>query len=120
MFQRLHHMQLAMPKGEEDAARTFFGDVLGMTEVEKPPVLAARGGAWFRAGEVELHLGVDEEFVADRKAHPGILVDDLDTLVDSLRAAGQDVSWDGDFPGYRRLYAHDPFGNRLEFLQVCT
>jgi len=108
MFQRLHHMQLAMPKGEEDAARTFFGDVLGMTEVEKPPVLAARGGAWFRAGEVELHLGVEEEFVAACKAHPGILVDDLDVIVEWLRGAGQDVSWDGDFPGYRRVYAYAP------------
>jgi len=65
-------------------------------------------------------IAIPTRLVAARKAHPGILVDDLDTLVDSLCAAGQDVSWDGDFPGYRRLYAHDPFGNRLEFLQVCT
>ncbi len=113
-------MQLAMPQGEEAAARAFFVDVLEMTELDKPPVLAARGGAWFRAGGVELHLGVEADFRAAAKAHPGILVDNLDHLVSQLHAAGQDVSWDRDFPGYRRIYAHDPFGNRLEFLEPSS
>lgn len=117
MYAALHHVQLAMPPGAEAEARTFFGDVLGMTEIAKPPVLAARGGAWFRAGGVELHLGVEEEFQPARKAHPGIQVTDLDELVGRLGAAGQPVQWDADFPGFRRIYAHDPFGNRLEFLQ---
>jgi catechol 2,3-dioxygenase-like lactoylglutathione lyase family enzyme len=117
MFAGLHHAQLAMPPGEEEAARAFFVGVLGMAEIEKPPVLAARGGAWFRAGGLELHLGVEDGFQPARKAHPGILVSDLDGVVGRLRAAGQDVTWDGDFPGFRRVYAHDPFGNRLEFLQ---
>lgn len=68
-------------------------------------------------GDVELHLGVEEDFRPARKGHPGVLVDDLDAVVRRLRAAGQDVEWDGDFPGYRRVYANDPFGNRLEFLE---
>ena len=117
VFEGLHHAQLAMPLGEEAAARAFYAGVLGMTEVEKPPVLAARGGAWFRAGGLELHLGVEEAFGPARKAHPGVLVSDLDEVVRRLGAAGQDVTWDADFPGFRRVYAHDPFGNRLEFLQ---
>jgi catechol 2,3-dioxygenase-like lactoylglutathione lyase family enzyme len=117
VFEALHHVQLAMPGGGEDAARSFFVGVLGMTEIDKPPVLAARGGAWFRAGGLELHLGVEDDFRPARKAHPGILVGDLDEVVRRLRAADQDVAWDGDFPGFRRVYAHDPFGNRLEFLQ---
>ena len=116
-FEGLHHAQLAMPRGAEAAARAFYAGVLGMTEVEKPPVLAARGGAWFRAGGLELHLGVEEAFGPARKAHPGVLVSDLDEVVRRLGAAGQDVTWDADFPGFRRVYAHDPFGNRLEFLQ---
>jgi len=116
-FDRLHHMQLAMPRAEEQVARDFFVGVLGMTEVDKPPVLAARGGAWFRAGDVELHLGIEDNFRPARKGHPGIVVTDLDDVVHRLTESGQDVSWDADFPGFRRVYAHDPFGNRLEFLQ---
>lgn len=119
-FARLHHMQLAMPAGAEAEARSFFVDVLGMAEVEKPADLAARGGAWFRAGDVELHLGVEDDFRPARKAHPGILVTDLDDVVRRLSAAGQDVAWDGLFPGFRRVYAHDPFGNRMEFLQPLS
>jgi catechol 2,3-dioxygenase-like lactoylglutathione lyase family enzyme len=117
MFERLHHAQLAMPAGAEDQARAFYVDALGMTEIAKPPVLAARGGAWFAAGGVELHLGVEAEFRPARKAHPGILVSDLDGLGARLAAGGTAPEWDGEFPGHRRFYATDPFGNRLEFLQ---
>lgn len=117
VFEGLHHAQLAMPRGEEEAARAFYAGVLGMTEVGKPPVLAARGGAWFRAGGLELHLGVEEDFGPARKAHPGILVADLDEVVRRLRGGGQEVTWDADLPGFRRVYAADPFGDRLEFLQ---
>jgi len=82
-------------------------------DVDKPPVLAACGGVWFRAGAVELHLGVEEDFRPARKAHPGIVVTDLDGLVERLARANQPLRWDTDFPGFRRVYAHDPFGNRL-------
>ena len=117
MFTGLHHVQLAMPPGQEDLARTFFGTALGMQEIAKPPVLAARGGAWFRSAGLELHLGVEDEFQPARKAHPGILVDNLDEVAGRLATTGQYVTWDSDFPGFRRCYAHDPFGNRLEFLE---
>ncbi|HEY1989407.1 MAG TPA: VOC family protein [Acidimicrobiales bacterium] len=117
MYAGLHHMQLAMPPGGEPDARRFFVDVLGMTEVPKPPVLAARGGAWFSSGGLELHLGVEDDFRPAKKGHPGILVDDIEDIVRRLAAAGQEATWDGDFPGFRRVYAADPFGNRLEFLE---
>ena len=119
-FDRLHHMQLAMPQNAEQDASDFFVGVLGMIEIDKPPALAARGGAWFRAGAVELHLGVEENFRPARKGHPGILVTDLDDVVRRLVEAGQNVSWDADFPGFLRVYAHDPFGNRLEFLESAS
>lgn len=114
---RLHHVQLATPAGREDVLREFFVGVLGMTEIPKPPVLAARGGVWFRAGSAEIHFGVESDFRPARKAHPGILVDDLDVVAGRLGAAGHDVIWDGDFPGYRRIHVDDPNGNRLELLQ---
>lgn len=117
MFDRVHHVQLAMPRGAEAAAQAFYVEVLGMTEVDKPSVLAARGGAWFRAGAVELHLGVEDDFRPARNGHPGILVHDLADVVPRLHDAGQRVTWDSDLPGYRRVYAQDPFGNRLEFLE---
>jgi catechol 2,3-dioxygenase-like lactoylglutathione lyase family enzyme len=114
---RLHHVQLAAPRGSEEALRHFYGKVLGMTEVPKPPVLAARGGAWFRCGAVELHLGIEEDFRPARKAHPGIVVADIDALVRRLGEHGLGVEWDDNFPGFRRCYVADPHGNRLEFLQ---
>jgi catechol 2,3-dioxygenase-like lactoylglutathione lyase family enzyme len=116
-FVRLHHVQLAIPVGGEAACRAFWGDTLGMTELVKPPVLAARGGCWFGGGGLEVHLGVEQDFVPALKAHPGVLVKDLAGLAHRLEAAGVPVKWDGEFPGFSRCYADDPFGNRLEFLE---
>ena len=113
----LHHVQLAAPAGSEDALRAFYDDLLGIPEVAKPPVLAARGGVWFRSAGVEIHVGVEAGFRPARKAHPGLLVDDLDGLVARLAAGGVAVDRDGDFPGYRRCYVTDPVGNRVELLE---
>ncbi len=106
-----------MPPGQEEAARAFYGPVLGLTEIAKPAVLAARGGAWFRGDGIELHLGVEEDFRPAAKAHPGLLVADIDERAGRLERAGYLVRWDGEFPGMRRCYTADPFGNRLELLQ---
>lgn len=116
-FTGLHHVQLAIPPDGEDEARRFYAGVLGMTELEKPPVLAARGGCWFRSGGWEIHLGVEPGFLPAKKAHPGILVHGLDELGARLAGAGVPVEWDDNFPGHRRFYAQDPHGNRLEFLE---
>lgn len=116
-FTGLHHVQLAIPVGSEDQARAFYGGVLGMQELDKPSVLAARGGCWFRAGGWEIHLGVDTPFTPARKAHPGVLVENIDSLAARLVAADLVVEWDDNFPGHRRFYASDPFENRLEFLE---
>ena len=116
----LDHVQIAMPPGGEEAARAFYGGVLGLDEVPKPAPMMANGGAWFRSGGVELHLGAEPDFEPARKAHPALRVDDLDDL-DELaarcEAAGYTPHWDGRYPGMRRFYVHDPFGNRIEILQ---
>jgi catechol 2,3-dioxygenase-like lactoylglutathione lyase family enzyme len=112
----IHHVQVAAPRGSEDVLRAFYGGVLGLAEVAKPADLAARGGAWFQAGAVALHLGVEEPFAPARKAHPGLLVDDLDALAARVEAAGYRVEW-GRLPGFRRFHTADPYGNRLELLQ---
>ncbi|MDT0186043.1 VOC family protein [Microbacterium sp. ARD31] len=113
----LHHVQLALPPSGEEACRRFYVDVLGLTEVQKPPVLAARGGLWVRADDLEIHLGVEQAFSPQKKAHPGILVADIDALATRLDAHGWPFTWDADFPGMRRFYTEDNNGNRLEFLQ---
>jgi catechol 2,3-dioxygenase-like lactoylglutathione lyase family enzyme len=115
----LDHVQLAAPPGCEREARRFFGELLGLPEIDKPPVLAARGGAWFRCGPQQVHVGVDAEFAAARKAHPALRVDtreELDALASRLAGAGVAVRWDDEIPDVPRFFAADPWGNRLEFL----
>ncbi|NJC24006.1 catechol 2,3-dioxygenase-like lactoylglutathione lyase family enzyme [Arthrobacter pigmenti] len=112
----LHHILLAIPAGSEDECRAFYVGVLGLTEVEKPADLAARGGLWVRGDNLEVHLGVEEDFTPQKKAHPGILVQNLNDLAARVEAHGLTPKWDDGFPGMRRFYLNDNNGNRLEFL----
>jgi len=116
---RLDHVQLAIPKGSEALCRAFYCDLLGWREVEKPPILATRGGLWLDIGDGQIHLGVEDDFRPARKAHPALLVADLDALVTKFRAAGVTVAFDEAIPGVRRFYANDPVGNRLEFVEAA-
>jgi predicted enzyme related to lactoylglutathione lyase len=117
MLVAVDHVQLAAPPGSEDRLRAYYAGVLGMTETPKPPALATRGGCWFRAGAVRLHLGIEPDFRPARKAHPGLRVRDIDTYAARLTARGATVTWDDTLPGHRRFYSEDPVGNRLEFLE---
>lgn len=112
----MDHVQLAIPEGGEPAARRFFGDLLGMREVPKPANLSP-SGCWFESGAVSLHIGVDPNFRAARKAHPALLVDDLAGLRAVIEAAGHETSDDKPVAGYERFFTHDPFGNRIELMQ---
>lgn len=112
----LHHVQVCCPSGGEPEVRSFYGNLLGLTEVPKPAELAGRGGVWFRGAGYELHVGVEEPFSPARKAHPAFLVDDVAGLAAALEAAGCRVSWDSNFPGYRRFHTFDLHGNRVELL----
>jgi catechol 2,3-dioxygenase-like lactoylglutathione lyase family enzyme len=114
----IDHVQVAAPRGCEQAARDFYSGLLGLEEIEKPEPLRARGGAWFRAGAQQLHVGVEEPFAPARKAHPGLVAGDLDDLRARLVAAGCDVHDDDVLVDARRFYVHDPFGNRLEVRQA--
>ncbi|GHC61982.1 VOC family protein [Streptomyces flavofungini] len=117
MLAAVDHVQLAAPPGSEGALRAFYVDVLGMAEVLKPPVLAGRGGCWFEAGAVRLHLGIEADFRPARKAHPGLLVSGIEAYAARVAALGARVTWDDHLPGHRRFYSEDPVGNRLEFLE---
>ena len=112
-----HHVQLAMPAGEEPRAEAFYSGVLGLERIEKPAELAARGGCWFHGDGIELHLGVEQDFRPARKAHLALLVDGLDDLEQRLLGRGVEVTRDTELEGHRRFYVDDPFGNRLELIE---
>lgn len=114
----IDHVQIAMPAGEEEKAREFYINLLGFTEIPKPPELAKRGGIWFQSESVQLHLGVEADFKAARKAHPAFLVEDLNSLITNLASAGYETDTSQPpLDGYRRAHIFDPFGNRIELME---
>lgn len=114
---RIDHVLIAMPMGREAEARAFYSGMLGLAEKAKPPQLAARGGCWFESGVVTVHLGVDKNFVAARKAHPAFIVDDLAGIESKLKQAGYKVTEDEPIEGCDRRHVDDPFGNRIELIE---
>ncbi|BDZ48643.1 glyoxalase [Frondihabitans sucicola] len=125
---RLHHVQVSMPAAQEELARLFYRDAVGLTEVDKPASLIGRGGCWFRAFSgknviAEIHLGVDDPFVPAKKAHPALVVDsihELEAMGQRIESGGFEVSWAerDTLEGYARFHARDGFGNRFEVLTV--
>ena len=113
----VHHVQLAMPPGQEEVAEVFYAGSLGMERVPKPAHLAGRGGCWFRGSGLELHLGIEEGFRPSAKAHPALRVEGLAALRGSLERAGAELSEDTQLDGHDRCYVQDPFGNRLELIE---
>ena len=117
MITGLDHVQVAAPPDTEREARHFYGELLGLPELPKPEGVADTGGAWFACGPQQLHVGVQDPFLASRKAHPGFAVAaaaDLDAFAERLAAAGAPVRWDDRLAGVRRFYTEDPWGNRIE------
>jgi catechol 2,3-dioxygenase-like lactoylglutathione lyase family enzyme len=114
----IDHVQIDMPPGEEEKARAFYINMLGFVEIPKPAELAKRGGAWFQSGNVQLHLGVETDFKAARKAHPAFIVSDLDALIALVQGAGYEADTSQPpLDGYKRAHVFDPFGNRIELMQ---
>ena len=118
VFTAIDHVQLAMPVGEEEAARRFYRDLLGMVEIPKPAELAKRGGCWFESGSVQLHLGVEVDFRPAKKAHPALRCRDYDVLTSRLGTAGVEVKPDESIAAVRRCHVSDPFGNRIELISL--
>jgi catechol 2,3-dioxygenase-like lactoylglutathione lyase family enzyme len=116
----IDHILLAMPPGEEAKARDFYGGVLLLQEKVKPDALAGRGGAWFTNGTIEVHLGVEKDFRAARKAHPAFVVRDLQGFIARARRHGCEIADDEPLPGYDRIFLYDPFGNRLELIEPTS
>jgi catechol 2,3-dioxygenase-like lactoylglutathione lyase family enzyme len=116
VFTAIDHVQLAMPRGEEEKARQFYCRILGMTEVAKPAELAKRGGCWFASGDVQIHLGVEEDFRPAKKAHPALRCGNYAELTTKLQRAGVETTLDTTIPGMERCHIQDCFGNRIELI----
>ncbi len=111
---RLSHVNVTMPPGGEAAARAFYGGLLGLREIPKPEILRSRGGVWFDAGDLDIHLSVEEgRGGPDSYRHFGLGCTEVDALREKLHRAG--VAMDAGRPvPWKRFLIHDPFGNRIE------
>lgn len=116
----IHHVQVAIPAGGEDAARAFYGGLLGLHEIGKPQALRGRGGVWFSTGSLDLHLGVDPDFRPATKAHVAYIVTDLNAVRGGLAGAGYTIREDAPLPGLVRFFVDDPFGNRVEVVSLAA
>jgi catechol 2,3-dioxygenase-like lactoylglutathione lyase family enzyme len=115
----IDHVQVLMPTGGDRDARRFYGELLGLREVPKPPEVSPRGGCWFvGVGGTAIHVGVDQRFLPAGKAHPALIVVDLDATRRALVAGGARVVEDESGLPVRRCYTHDPFGNRIELVEA--
>jgi len=113
----IDHVQTAIPVGGETVARAYYGGVLGLSEIAKPAAMAARGGCWFAVGDRQLHLGVEADFRAAKKAHVALATDHLPALRGAIGTAGYACFADDPVDGRARFFTHDPFGNRIEFIE---
>ena len=113
----LDHVQIAAPIGCEDAAREFYGQILGLKEIAKPTTLTP-SGVWFDLGAHQLHVGIQTPFTPALKAHVGLACrpDKIGEIATRLTKSGHPVSWDTRLPNARRFFCSDPWGNRLEIL----
>ena len=111
---RLSHVNITMPPGAEAAAHAFYGQLLGLKEIPKPESLRTRGGVWFDAGGLDIHVSAEENrFGADVRRHFGLECPDVEKLRAQLEAAGVKTE-DGRPAPWKRFFVHDPFGNRIE------
>lgn len=116
MIKQIDHIQLAAPKDCTEECRRFWGELLQLQEIEKPADLKNNGGCWFSIGMQDLHIGVEEPFSPNKKAHPAFQVADLNAVRHALRSAGYPIYESDPLPYAQRFFTTDPFGNRLEFL----
>lgn len=115
-FKRLDHVQICIPKGQEDQARHFYTNIIGLTEIPKPEQLIPNGGLWYRIADIQLHIGT-EDHISTSKRHPAFEVEHLDTIKKYLIGQNVKIKEEIQIPGQQRFSFIDPFDNRIELLE---
>jgi catechol 2,3-dioxygenase-like lactoylglutathione lyase family enzyme len=111
---RLSHVNITIPKGAEDIARRFYGELLKLPEIPKPESIRNRGGVWFDAGGLDVHVSIEESRTGpDAYRHFGLECAEVDALRKHLELAGVTTE-DGRPAPWKRFFVRDPFGNRIE------
>jgi len=121
MNANIDHVNVTVPKSLEDAAKRFYGIVMGLQEVPKPEASRARGGAWYQLGPLQLHLSIEGPLGDNciSKRHVCYTVANLTEAEQRFRSAGVEIIADDQpMPGWSRFYVRDPGGNRLEIAQA--
>jgi catechol 2,3-dioxygenase-like lactoylglutathione lyase family enzyme len=117
---RVQHVSLPMPADGLSAARRFWCDILGLTEIPRPPALPGPG-LWLAIGDQEIHCYAERdapELNARSHRHPCLQAPDVAALRAHLEAAGVPTEDDdGEIPGRPRFFAADPFANTIEFVE---
>jgi catechol 2,3-dioxygenase-like lactoylglutathione lyase family enzyme len=116
-YNRLHHVQLCIPTGEEQTARAFYTDILGLKEIPKPSSLIANGGIWYEIGNIELHIGTENMEAEKGKRHPAFEVNNILEVKKYLISRQISIKEETPIPSIERFSFFDPFGNRMEFME---
>lgn len=115
---RLSHINVTIPKGGEGAARAFYGGILGLKEIPQPEPIRIRGGVWFDADGMDVHLSIEEgRGGKDMYRHFGLECHGVDEVRAKLEAAGFPTE-DGRPATWLRFFVRDPFGNRIEIHEI--
>lgn len=116
----IDHVQIAAPPGSEAALTRFYADLLGLVPVDKPDPLRPRGGVWFAAPNMQLHVGIDDPppMNTPSRRHIALRVSSLSSVEQALTSAAIPIEHDPcPIPGCNRIYIRDPAGNRVELLE---
>ncbi len=118
-FKRINHIQICIPRNQEETAKMFYCKLLGLQQIEKPEFLKKNGGFWLRIADIELHIGA-EDVENKSKRHPAFEVQRLDQVKRYLQTHDVKIREDKSLPLFNRFSLFDPFNNRIELLEAKT
>ena len=118
----VHHIQVTYPLEVEDAMLSFYSKVLGLTEISRPEVMKNDSGAWYKLGDIELHVSREKNANNQTsRRHYCFQVDNLKAFETHLKGHGVEIIPDQrPLPGCMRFFLRDPGGNRIEIAEFVN